>query len=388
MNQLPSPLALALLLALSAGCNAGTDPAPISTDVTEATGWRAQVVTTGLRHPWSIAWLPDGSALITERPGRLRRMRAGALDPRPIPGLPPLLADGQGGLLDIAPHPDFAANRWIYFSFTIGTPEANRTALARARLDGDALRDTRILWRNPDPKPGAQHFGSRMVWLPDKTLLLSIGDGGNPPTAFAGEPIRNQAQNPATHFGKVLRLRDDGTPHPDNPFTHRADGGPAIWTLGHRNIQGMTRDPRSGRIWATEHGSRGGDELNLIEAGGNYGWPVVSYSREYWGPPVAEETSRPGILEPKLVWTPSKAPSGLAFYTGDAFPHWRGNLFSGALKFGEIRRIELDGSRVMNEDKLSIGRRVRDVRQGPDGYLYVLTDEAEGRLLRIVPTPD
>ena len=217
---------------------------------------------------------------------------------------------------------------------------------------------------------------------------MRVGDGGNPPISFGGENIRNQAQNPATHFGKVLRLNDDGTPHPGNPFAHRPGAKPEIWSIGHRNIQGMTRDPVSGRIWANEHGSRGGDELNVLEGGNNYGWPEVTYSREYWGPRISAESSRPGITEPKLVWTPSKAPSGLAFYSGEIYPRWKGNLFSGALKFRQIRRIVLDGDRVVGEEKLTIGQRVRDVRQGPDGYLYVLTDEDDGALLRILPAGD
>lgn len=209
---------------------------------------------------------------------------------------------------------------------------------------------------------------------------------GNPPISFRGENIRNQAQNPRTHFRKVLRLRDDGGPHPGNPFFGDSEAQPEIWTLGHRNVQGLALDPISGRIWANEHGARGGDELNLLVGGGNYGWPAVTYSMEYWGPRISEETSRLGLTDPKLVWTPSKAPSGLAVYTGARYPGWRGNLFSGVLKFGQIRRIEIDGDEVAREDKLTIGARVRDVRQGPDGYLYVLTDETNGQLLRIMPT--
>ena len=387
MGRLLARLAAGVLLILigfARAADAGS--APISGDVPEAKGWRAEVVVSGLSHPWSIAWLPDGSALVAERSGRLRIIRDGRLDPTPVPGLPPVFAAGQGGLLDVALHPDFADNRLVYFSLAIGTADANRTALARGRFDGQALHDTEVIFRNADAKSGAQHFGSRIVWLPDGSLLMSIGDGGNPPTRFAGENIRNQAQNPGTHFGKVLRLKDDGTPHPDNPVARQAGARPEIWTLGHRNIQGMTRDPVSGLIWANEHGSRGGDELNLIEGGRNYGWPVVSYSNEYWGPRVAEESSRPGIAEPRLVWTPSKAPSGLSFYYGDAFPAWKGDLFSGALKFQQVRRIRLDGARVVGEEKLTIGRRVRDVREGPDGHLYLLTDEDDGALLRIVPS--
>jgi glucose/arabinose dehydrogenase len=322
---------------------------------------------------------------VTEREGRLRLIRDGKLHPQPVGGLPRLLADGQGGLLDVSLHPDFAENRLVYLTLVTGTPDANRTAVARGRLDGHRLRDTEVVFESADPKPGGQHFGSRMVWLPDGTLLVSIGDGGNPPISFLNGNIRDQAQNPGTHFGSVLRLNDDGTPAAGNPFAGTPGARPEIWSIGHRNVQGMTRDPASGRVWANEHGSRGGDELNLIAGGNNYGWPEVTYSNEYWGPKISEETSRPGITDPKLVWTPSKAPSGLTFYTGDVYPQWKGNLFSGALKFRQVRRIVLDGTRVVGEEKLSIGQRVRDVRQGPDDYLYLLTDENDGALLRILP---
>jgi glucose/arabinose dehydrogenase len=385
MRQQARLLALALLWVTGGVCSAQTGPAPVSGDVPEARGWRAEVVVRGLEHPWAIVWLPDGSALVTERPGRLRILRDGRLDPSPVPGLPPVLAAGQGGLLDVSLHPDFASNRLVYLTLATGTPEANRTALARGRFDGRTLQDAEVIFQSADAKAGGQHFGSRLVWLPDGSLLMSVGDGGNPPVSFGGQHIRNQAQNPGTHFGKVLRLKDDGTPHPDNPFVGRPGARPEIWTLGHRNIQGMTRDPASGRIWANEHGSRGGDELNVIEGGGNYGWPEVTYSMEYWGPRISDQTTRPGITDPRLVWTPSKAPSGLTFYTGDAFPRWQGDLFSGALKFEQVRRLRLDGTRVVGEEKLTIGERVRDVRQGPDGYLYLLTDEDDGALLRIVP---
>jgi len=382
-------LVLSVLLGVSSisSSTAQTGPAPISRDVPEAQGWRIEVVVDGLSHPWAIAWLPDSSALVTERAGRLRLIRDGKLDPQPLTGLPPVLTFGQGGLLDIALHPNFADNRWVYLTFATGSPDANRTALARGRLESHALRDTQVIFQNADPKSGGQHFGSRLVWLPDQSLLMSIGDGGNPPTRFGDGNIRNQAQNPGTHFGKVLRLKDDGAPHPDNPFVNRPGAKPEIWTLGHRNIQGLTRDPLSGRIWANEHGSRGGDELNVIVGGHNYGWPEVTYSVEYWGSKISDETRRPGITDPQLVWTPSKAPSGLTFYTGDRYPQWKGDLFSGALQFGQIRRIKLDGDRVIGEEKLTFGKRVRDVRQGPDGYLYVLTDENRGALLRILPGP-
>ena len=386
MKRFKPLVVFGLLGMLSMGCAAQTGPAPISGDVPEAPGWRAEVVIDGLSHPWAIAWLPDGSALVTERPGRLRLIRDGRLDPKPIAGLPQVSAFGQGGLLDIALHPDFADNRWVYLTMAVGSPEANRTTLVRGRLEDQTLRDAAIIFQNADPKSGGQHFGSRLVWLPDKSLLMSIGDGGNPPTRFGDGNIRDQAQNLGTHFGKVLRLKDDGTPLPDNPFVNQPGAKPEIWTLGHRNIQGLARHPLNGRIWASEHGSRGGDELNILEGGRNYGWPVVTYSLEYWGPKIADQTHRPGMADPQLVWTPSKAPSGLTFYTGDVYPQWKGDLFSGALKFGQIRHIDLDGERIIGEEKLTLGKRVRDVRQGPDGYLYVLTDEDDGALLRIVPT--
>ncbi|NCC28853.1 MAG: PQQ-dependent sugar dehydrogenase, partial [Gammaproteobacteria bacterium] len=266
---------LTLLWLPLANCAPVEGPVPPTADVPEAEGWRAEVVVDGLEHPWSIAWLPDGSALVTERPGRLRLLRNGALVSDPVAGLPPILSHGQGGLLDVVLHPDFERNRLVYLTFATGTPAANRTALARGRLDGDRLRDVEIIFENADVKSGGQHFGSRLVWLPDKSLLMSIGDGGNPPASFAGGNIRDQAQRLGTHFGKILRLTEDGRPHPENPFVDRKGARPEIYSYGHRNIQGLALDPASGRVWANEHGSRGGDELNLIEPGQNYGWPEV-----------------------------------------------------------------------------------------------------------------
>ncbi|MBK1644682.1 hypothetical protein CKO25_08465 [Thiocapsa imhoffii] len=377
------------ILALSwiplAHCSPVEGPVAPTGDVPEATGWRLETVTGGLVHPWAIAWLPDGSALITERPGRLRLLRDGVLLPEPVAGLPPILSHGQGGLMDVVLHPDFAENQWVYFTYATGTEQANRTALARGRWVDDRLQDVALLFENADVKRGGQHFGSRLLWLPDQSLLMSIGDGGNPPIDFAGGNIRDQAQRLETHFGKVVRLTEDGTPYPDNPFSDQAGARPEIHSYGHRNIQGLALDPETGRVWANEHGSRGGDELNLIEAGGNYGWPEVTYSLEYRGPRISDESTRPGMIDPVINWTPSKAPSGLAFYTGERYPDWQGDLFSGALVFGEVRRIQLDGDRVVGEEKLTIGNRVRDVRQGPDGYLYVLTDSGDGSLLRILP---
>jgi glucose/arabinose dehydrogenase len=377
-----------LVVIFLAGCSLSIGSIESSADVPEATGWYTEVVTDGLIHPWSIAWLPNGSALITERPGRLRLLRDGRLEPTPIAGLPKVCTDcGQGGLMDVSLHPNFAENSFVYLTYASGSADSNRTTLARGRLDGMRLTDVEVIFENANVKSGGQHFGSRLVWLPDNSLLMSIGDGGNPPISFAGDLIRKQAQQLSTHFGKVVRLHDDGRVPPDNPFVGQPGAKPEIYSYGHRNIQGMVYDSNSARIWANEHGSRGGDELNQITAGNNYGWPEVTYSMEYWGPRISEQTRRSDVTDPLVVWTPSKAPSGLAIYTGAGFPDWRGDLFSGALKFKQVRRIDLERGRVVGEEKLSIGQRVRDVRQGPDGELYILTDESNGELLRILPTP-
>lgn len=348
--------------------------------------FRTASVVGNLENPWSVAWLPDGAMLITERPGRLRIVRNGELDPTPIAGVPPVLASGQGGLMDVSLHPNFAENRLIYLTYSHGTIDANRTRLARAVFDGKALRDLKVIFEPSQIKSGGQHFGSRILWLPDGTMLISIGDGGNPPVELEGDLIRKQAQNLRSRLGKMIRLNDDGSIPPSNPFVDAANADPAIWSYGHRNIQGLAYDPATQKVWATEHGARGGDELNQLEAGQNYGWPLVTHSREYSGPEITSERSRPGLIDPMVVWTPATAPSGLMVYTGDRFPQWQGNLFAGGLVSRDIRRIEVDAAgKVLDQQLIDIGQRVRDVRQGPDGLIYVLTDAASGELLRLEP---
>jgi len=343
-------------------------------------------VVENLEHPWGLAWLPDGSILITERSGRLRIVREGNLDPTPIPGVGEVFAQSQGGLLDIALHPDFADNRLVYFSYAHGTSSENRTRIARATFDGSSLSNWQVIFEVSQTKSRGQHFGSRLLWLPDGTLLASIGDGGNPPVELDGEFIRQQAQNLGSHLGKVIRINDDGSIPSDNPFVNNAEAAPEVWSYGHRNIQGLAYDAASNRVWATEHGARGGDEVNWVEAGENYGWPVATHSREYSGGLISPETSLPGMVDPKVIWTPSIAPSGLAVYSGTIFPQWQGNLFAGGLVSQDVRRIELDESgNVLNETSIAIGQRVRDVRQGPDGMLYVLTDAPNGQLIRLEP---
>ncbi|MFQ3622919.1 MAG: PQQ-dependent sugar dehydrogenase [Acetobacteraceae bacterium] len=355
--------------------------------------YRQVAVAEGLEHPWSIAWLPDGTALVTERPGRLRAIRNGRLDPTPIAGVPPVLVAPerglvfQAGLFEISPHPRFAENRLVYLTYAHGTAQDNRLRLARATFDGQRLNDLRVIFEVSQGKPEYQHYGGRIAWLPDGTLLLSVGDGGNPPVEIEGALVREQSQKLSSHIGKILRLRDDGTLAPGNPFAGQPGARPEIFSIGHRHIQGLAVAP-NGTIWATEHGPLGGDELNLIRPGGNYGWPVVSWGIDYVGTPVGTgQRSAPGMIDPVLVWYPSViGASGLMVYTGDRFPDWRGNVFAGGLATQDVRRTVLDAEgKVVRHESLRIGQRVRDVRQGPDGLIYVLTDEIHGRVFRLEP---
>jgi len=339
-------------------------------------------------HPWSMAWLPDDSILVTERPGRVRHLNSdGSVRTKSIPGAPAVAVVGQGGLLDIALHPDFHVNRLVYFTLSTGTRSSNRTTLAYAKFDGKQFLNLKELFHVSHTKSGGQHFGSRLLWLPNKTLLMSIGDGGNPPMRIGNVLSREMAQDGQSHLGKVLHMNAEGQPVTEEVFSEDTAILSEIYTMGHRNIQGLAYDPVRKIVWATEHGARGGDELNSIKGGENYGWPEATYSKDYSTfQPVSKYTSLPGMTDPKLVWTPSIAPSGLMVYTGNKFPQWQGNLFAGALRGQSIRRIILDANNdVANEEIIRIGRRVRDVRQGPDGYIYLLTDEPSGKLIRLEP---
>lgn len=365
-------------------------PTAVAQSATPEIGSSSNLQTTalvdGLENPWGMVWLPNGDMLITERPGRVRLVQNGELTPEPISGVPEIFAENQGGLLDIALHPQFEENNFVYFSYSDGTNSANRTQIARATFDGSSLNDWEVIFEVSQTKQSGQHFGSRLVWLPDGTLLASIGDGGNPPLEMNGEFIRQQAQNTGSHLGKTIRINDDGSVPADNPFASEAGAEPEVWSYGHRNIQGLAFDTIRDQVWASEHGSRGGDEVNQIEGGENYGWPVATHSREYSGGLISPETSLPGMVDPEVIWTPSIAPSGLAVYSGDRFPDWRGDLFAGGLVTQNVHHIELDESgNVLNEATIPIGQRVRDVRQGPDGLLYVLTDESNGQLIRLEP---
>jgi glucose/arabinose dehydrogenase len=359
-------------------------------DVPAERGFRAVTLLRGLEHPWGMVWLPDGDVLVTERPGRLQRVQDGRLASDAIAGIPEVFDSGQGGLLDVSLHPRFEQNRRIFFTYAHGNTIANRTRVATAVLNGNQLRNWQVIFEVAANKIGGQHFGSRLLWLPDETLLISIGDGGNPPIRLKGDWIRKQAQNRQSHLGKILRIKDYGSVPPDNPFAKSADVQPTIWSYGHRNIQGLAYDPLRSMVWASEHGALGGDELNLIQAGQNYGWPTVTFSREYYdGSKISPHTSKPGMVDPVAVWMTAIAPSGLVVYSGTQFEQWRGDLFVAGLKSQDIRRVDLnEAGQVVGQSALRIGQRVRDVRQGPDGLLYVLTDESNGSLIRLEPVSD
>lgn len=372
--------------AVSAPFDIDRDP-PLNFDFT------AEIMAEGLERPWSLAWLPDGTMLVTERPGRLRAIRDGALDPEPIAGAPEVFRSEefglvfQAGLFEVSPHPDFAENNLLYLTYATGTTEANRLTLARAEFDGESLSNLEVLWENPQTKPEYQHYGGRIEWLPDGTMLLTVGDGGNPPVAVDGVMVRTLSQDPGSAFGKVLRLNDDGTVPEDNPFVGEAGALPEVYSLGHRHSQGIAWDPTRGTIWASEHGPLGADELNEIKAGANYGWPEVTWGVDYaGGAEISPVRSQAGMADPLLLWSKTVAPSGMIVYTGDAFPEWRGNIFTGSLSYQDVRRTILDASgRVVGHESMRIGQRVRDVRQGPDGMIYVLTDETHGRIFRLSP---
>lgn len=347
---------------------------------------KVETVVEGLRHPWGIAFVSPDEWLVTERPGTLRLVRGGKLVDAPVAGVPKAAAIGQGGLMDISLHPRFAENGFVYLTLSTGTGNANRTELFRAVYRDGALSNATSIFQVKEAKEGGQHFGARLAWLPDGTLLMTIGDGGNPPAKLNGENIRNQAQSTATRFGKVVRLKDDGSIPADNPFVGRDGADGAVYSIGHRNAQGIAYDAATGRIWINEHGARGGDEINVVVPGKNYGWPAVTYSREYWGPAISDISERPDVEPPRLVWTPSIAPAGLAIYQGTAFDGWKGNLLTAGLISQDVRRaiVSKDGT-ITAEQSIPIGARVRHVVEGPDGLLYVLTDEGDGRILRLSP---
>jgi len=345
--------------------------------------YRIVTVAEGLVNPWSIAFLPGGDMLVTERPGRLRIVRNGKLRPDPVAGLPRMRTGGQGGLLDVVPHPNFASNRLLYFSYSKPNADSSEgtTAVARARFENDRLTNVQEIFEAKMWSQGRGHHGSRLAFDRNGFLFISLGDRQAPPS---GNLEAHPAQDLSNHFGTVVRLHEDGRVPSDNPFVSRAGAVPEIWTYGHRNVQGMIIHPETGDVWATEHGPQGGDELNLIQAGKNYGWPVVGFGVNYrTGAAIHSGTHREGMEQPVHVWVPSIGASGLLLYTGSAFPQWRGNAFAGGMAGEQLVRLTFDGRRVTSVETLVQRRgRIRDVRQGPDGFIYLAIDDRQG-----APTP-
>jgi glucose/arabinose dehydrogenase len=353
-------------------------PAAAQVERTQEHTFRIVKVVEGLQNPWGLAFLPDGRMLVTERAGRLRVVQGGKLLPEPVAGLPQVAAVGQGGLMDIALHPRFGENGLLYLSYVARGDDGVGTEVVRGRLAGGRLEDTKSIFRQQPKGSGGRHFGSRLVFDRQGYLYITLGDRGE----------QERAQKPDDHAGSVIRLHDDGRVPTDNPFSGKAGWKPEKYTIGNRNIQGAALHPQTGRLWIHEHGPQGGDEVNLVRAGANYGWPVITYGVNYgFGTKIGEGTHKPGMEQPLHYWVPSIAPSGMAFYTGDKFPHWRGDLFVGALRDQLLVRLKLDGEKIVREERMlrDVLGRIRDVRTGPDGFLYLLTDEARGMLARLEP---
>ncbi len=356
---------------------------PLDAAEVQTEHYRLRVVTVadGLAHPWGLAWLPDGRMLVTERPGRLRLVTPDGAVSEPVAGLPSVAGGGQGGLLDVLVDPGFAETGIIYFTYSERDYDGRGTTAVRAVLDGMTLRDPMVLFRQLPKSGGGRHFGSRLVLAPDGTLFITIGDRGQ----------AEMAQSLTVNRGQVIRVTTDGRVPDDNPFVARPDARPEIWSYGHRNPQGAALHPETGQLWIHEHGARGGDEINLPQPGRNYGWPVISYGTHYDWSKIGVGHAREGMEQPLYYWDPSIAPSGMAFVTGTPFEKWQGNLLVGALKDRMLVRLSLDGDhRVTGEEHMlrGLGERIRDVRQGPDGHIYLLTDSRNGRILRLEPVTD
>ena len=351
---------------------------------------RALSIVKGLYHPWSIAFLPGGRMIVTERRGTMRIVEGGKLIDKPIEGLPLVAEHGQGGLLDVVLHPKYAENGWIYWSYNAGMPGEYGTELARGKLGGTRespmMTNVEVLFKMQPKSAAGLHFGSRIVFDRQGYLFITLGDRGDSPAKGAAQ----RAQQLDDHAGKSIRLHDDGRVPADNPFVKTPGARPEIFTFGNRNMQGAALHPETGRLWAHEHGPQGGDEINILVAGSNYGWPVITYGANYGsGTKIGEGTSKEGMVSPLYYWVPSIAPSGMVFYTGNNFPKWKGNLFVGALAKTALVRLTLNGDKVVSEERIFDGKlgRIRDVRQGPDGNLYLLTDSVEGELIRIERQP-
>jgi aldose sugar dehydrogenase len=362
----------ALVFAIGCSANAPDAVQPTTTNLT------VTEVATKLAYPWGLAVLPDGSMLVTERDGRLRVIRDGKLVEAPIAGVPGVHNEGQGGLLDVVLHPDFATNNLVYLSFSKGTKAANHTAVVRGTYDGARLNNVQTVFDAAPERSTDAHYGGRMMFMPDKSLILTLGDGYS---------YRDKAQDLGSDLGKIVRITDAGQAAPGNPFIGKAGARPEIYSFGHRNVQGIARDPVSGTLYAHEHGPKGGDEVNIISPGKNYGWPVITYGVDYSGAPISLKNKQDGMEQPITYWVPSIAPSGMALYTGEMFPAWKGDLLVTALAGQHLRRVNLDKGTVASQEVYLAerGERYRHVVQAPDGALLLLTDDGEGKVLRVTP---
>ena len=377
------PAIVAAVLAMTAVTASGPAFAVDETYTTEKAKIRVTTFAAGLKNPWGLAELPDGGFLVTEKSGNLRRVTTDGKLSEPLKGMPKVDSRGQGGLLDVALDPQFQRNRLVYISYSEPGGGGNSTAVARGVLsaDGDALSDLRVIFSQKPKVQSTKHFGSRLVFDRDGYLFIGLGERSE-------MQFRTQAQKLDSDLGKIIRIRPDGSIPEDNPFVGQPGAFPEIWSYGHRNIQGAALNPETGMLWTSEHGPRGGDEINIPEAGRNYGWPVVSYGVNYDGTPVGTgKQTAEGMEDPIYRWTPVIGSSGMTFYTGSAIPGWKGNLFNGGLVAESIVRLELEGNRVVHEERMlgNLGQRIRTVIQGQDGALYLLTDESSGEILRVGP---
>lgn len=378
-RHLSQALRLPLLTLIMAACWPAGAQDRSSVIASEQHAFRVATLVTGLENPWSVAFLPDGRMLVTERAGRMRLVGADfALAPQAIEGLPEIVSRGQGGLFDVVLHPQYAQNGWIYWAYNAPGPGGSGTAVARGKLQGQRMTEVQVLFSMQPKTRSSQHFGGRIVFDKAGMLYLTLGDRGD----------KDRAQKMDDHAGSVIRLHDDGRVPADNPFVNRAGALPEKWTLGNRNIQGAALHPQTGELWTHEHGPQGGDEVNVMRPGLNYGWPVITYGVNYGlGTRIGEGESKPGMVQPLHVWVPSIAPSGMAFVSGSQFPQWQGNVLVGALRSQMLVRLVLDGEKVVSEERLLQRQagRIRDVRMGPDGLVYLLSDAANGALMRLEP---
>ncbi len=378
MKSLPWLLAASLVAPGCAPSSVEANAPHSTTPRSIAAAVRVETVAHGLEHPWGLEFLPDGRMIVSERPGRLRLVTPDGRLSEPLQGVPRVFAEGQGGLLDVALSPAFEKDRLVYLSFSEPGEGGAGTAVARGRLGDRGIEGTEVIWRQRPKVEGPNHWGSRIVFRPDGTMFVTMGE------RYA---YRERAQDLSVTLGKIVRIDPDGSVPRDNPFVDRKGALPEIWSYGHRNVQAAALDPGTGRLWTVEHGARGGDELNHPEAGKNYGWPVITYGIDYSGAKIGEGVAKAGMEQPVFYWDPVIAPSGVVFYTGDRYPGWKGSVFVGSLNPGLLVRLVLANGRVTREERYlgDLHERIRDVRQGPDGLLYLITDNPDGRILRLDP---